>query len=186
MTKVILLGDSIRQIGYGTKVPALLGESYEVWQPADNCRFAQYTLRMLFDKKKELEGADIIHWNNGLWDACDLFDDGPFTPIESYAATMLRIAGMLQKLGKKVIFATTTPVDPANVHDHNETISKYNAYLVPKLEAMGVLIDDLNSVVKPHIDTYIRKDDHLHLSEAGIDACAQAVVESIKKAEAML
>ena len=30
MKKVTLLGDSIRQIGYGTKVPELLGEEYEV------------------------------------------------------------------------------------------------------------------------------------------------------------
>lgn len=185
MKKIILLGDSIRQIGYGTKVPALLGEDYEVWQPTDNCRFAQYTLRMLFDKRAELEGADIVHWNNGLWDICDLFGDGPFTQLEVYADTMLRIAGILQKYAKKVIFATTTPVNPANVHDRNETISRYNSFIVPKLEAMGVLIDDLNAVVYPHIDTYIR-EDLIHLSEAGIDACAAAVVDSIKKAEELL
>ena len=185
MKKIILLGDSIRQIGYGTKVPALLGKDYEVWQPTDNCRFAQYTLRMLFDKRAELEGADIVHWNNGLWDICDLFGDGPFTQLEVYADTMLRIAGILQKYAKKVIFATTTPVNPANVHDRNETISRYNSFIVPKLEAMGVLIDDLNAVVYPHIDTYIR-EDLIHLSEAGIDACAAAVVDSIKKAEELL
>ncbi len=185
MKKIILLGDSIRLIGYGKKVPELLGENYKVWQPTDNCRFAQYTLRMLFDYRKELEGADIIHWNNGLWDACDLFDDGSFTPLETYAETLLRVAGILQKYAKKVIFATTTPVDPANPHDHNEIISRYNAFVTPKLEEIGVMIDDLHSVVYPHIDTYIC-EDHLHLSEAGIDACAKAVVESIKKAEELI
>ena len=30
MKKVTLLGDSIRQIGYGTKVPEMLGDEYEV------------------------------------------------------------------------------------------------------------------------------------------------------------
>lgn len=30
MKKVVLLGDSIRQIGYGTKVPSLLGPGYTV------------------------------------------------------------------------------------------------------------------------------------------------------------
>ena len=49
MKKVTLLGDSIRQIGYGTRVPELLGEDYEVFQPEENCRFVKYTLRMLFD-----------------------------------------------------------------------------------------------------------------------------------------
>ncbi len=49
MKKVVLLGDSIRLWGYGTKVPELLGKDYEVWQPEDNCRFVKYTLRGLFD-----------------------------------------------------------------------------------------------------------------------------------------
>ena len=31
MTKVTLLGDSIRMIGYGTEVPRLLGEEFEVY-----------------------------------------------------------------------------------------------------------------------------------------------------------
>ena len=48
MKKVVLLGDSIRLWGYGTKVPEMLGEDYEVWQPEDNCRFVKYTLRGLF------------------------------------------------------------------------------------------------------------------------------------------
>ena len=49
MKKVALLGDSIRLIGYGTKVPELLGKEYEVFQPAENCRFVKYTLRGVFD-----------------------------------------------------------------------------------------------------------------------------------------
>lgn len=39
MIKVALLGDSIREIGYGTVVPQMLGDDYEVFQPAENCRF---------------------------------------------------------------------------------------------------------------------------------------------------
>lgn len=61
MKKITLLGDSIRQIGYGTKVPEMLGEGYEVFQPEDNCRFVKYTLRLIFDLKKIIEGSDVIH-----------------------------------------------------------------------------------------------------------------------------
>ena len=92
--KIVLLGDSIR-IAYGQYVPELLGDDYDVWQPADNCRFAQYTLRMLFDEKHNLDGAHVIHWNNGLWDVPELFDDGVFTPEDMYVNTMLRIAKIL-------------------------------------------------------------------------------------------
>ena len=108
MKKVVLLGDSIR-LSYGNRVRELLGEGYTVWQPEDNCRFAAYTLRMLFDYKAQLEGADVIHFNCGLWDMCDLFGDGPFTPLEVYAEQMVRIAKILKTYAPVVIFAAPTP-----------------------------------------------------------------------------
>lgn len=73
MTKVTLLGDSIRWIGYGKTVPQMLGDQFEVWQPNDNCRFAKYTLRGLFEWQEQMSGSRIVHWNNGLWDVCDIF-----------------------------------------------------------------------------------------------------------------
>ena len=74
MKKVVLLGDSIRLIGYGKRVEELLGDQCTVWQPEDNCRFSKYTLRMLFDEQQNIKDADVIHWNNGLWDACDILE----------------------------------------------------------------------------------------------------------------
>lgn len=186
MIKVALLGDSIRQIGYGPKVPSLLGDEYSVWQPNDNCRFALYTLRGMFDWRAQLEGCDVIHWNNGLWDVCELFGDGPFTEPTYYIETMLRIAGLLQKYARRVIFATTTPVLPANAHNKNVVIADYNRIIVPKLEALGIAIDDLYSIVYPKLDEYIRSDDNIHLTDAGIDACAAAVADSIRRAAAEL
>lgn len=186
MIKVALLGDSIRQIGYGPKVPSLLGDEYSVWQPNDNCRFALYTLRGMFDWRAQLEGCDVVHWNNGLWDICELFGDGPFTEPTYYVETMLRIAGILQKYARRVIFATTTPVLPANAHNKNAVIADYNRIIVPRLEALGIAVDDLYSIVYPKLDEYIRSDDNIHLTEAGIDACSAAVADSIRRAAAEL
>ena len=56
----MLLGDSIRLIGYGQKVEEMLKDRFEIWQPEDNCRFAKYTLRMLFDFRQDIENADVI------------------------------------------------------------------------------------------------------------------------------
>ena len=67
MKKLVLLGDSIRLIGYGTRLAEIMSDEYEVWQPEDNCRWADYTYRMLSDKAAEIEGADLVHWNNGHW-----------------------------------------------------------------------------------------------------------------------
>lgn len=181
MKKVTLLGDSIRLIGYGTKVPEMLGEEYEVFQPQDNCRFVKYTLRMLFDFKAQIEGSDVIHWNNGLWDIpTRLFDDGqPFTNEEEYVENMLRVAKLLKKMGKRVIFATTTPVHNEHPYNDNAVIKRYNDLIVPKLQELGIEINDLYSLVMQDLYKYIGTDQ-IHLSEAGIELCTQQVVEAIK------
>ncbi len=184
MKKVALLGDSIRFIGYGARVPELLGMEYDVFQPAENCRFVKYTLRGMFDWREQLKGRDVIHWNNGLWDASvGLFDDGkPFTSEEEYVENMLRVARELKKYAPRVIFATTTPVRPDYEYGDNKIIDRYNAVLVPKLVAMGLEINDLNALVKAHLYEYIREEDKIHLSEQGIEACARQVAKAIRGA----
>jgi len=182
MKKVTLLGDSIRLIGYGTKVPELLGEDYEVFQPEDNCRFVKYTLRMIFDLKADIEGSDVIHWNNGLWDIpTGLFEDEePFTDLEEYVKNMLRVAKELKKLGKRVIFATSTPVHPEYKYNKNEVIERYNNAIVPKLKELGIEINDLYSLVSQDIYKYIG-EDQIHLSAEGIELCSQQVASIIKE-----
>lgn len=183
MKKVVLLGDSIRLIGYGPKIPELLGSDYQVWQSEDNCRFVKYTLRCLFDWREDIKDADIIHWNNGLWDtSTGLFDDGdkPFTSQEEYVENMLRVASELLKITPNVIFATTTPVHPEYPYNSNEVIKRYNAAIVPKLQAMGIRINDLHSIVASDIPNHIC-EDQIHLSAKGAEACAQQVAAYIKE-----
>lgn len=180
MKKVVLLGDSIRQIGYGTKVPALLGDEYEVFQPEENCRFAKYTLRQLFDYAPQMEGCDVVHWNNGLWDVSDLFGDGCFTEPEEYRKTILRIADILLSRTKRVIFATTTPVRDNYPYQSNKTIAMFNALAVPALQEKGVRINDLYSAVYPRRQQLIC-DDLIHLSEEGVALCSRMVADAIRK-----
>ena len=178
MKKIILLGDSIR-LSYGNRVRELLGEGYTVWQPEDNCRFAAYTLRMLFDYKAQLEGADVIHFNCGLWDMCDLFGDGPFTPLEVYVEQMVRIAKILKTYAPVVIFATTTPPSPKMWgHDLNR-VRAYNAAAMAALEPLGVLFDDLFTPVAEDIDRMI-SEDFLHASPYGVEILANRVADCIK------
>ena len=182
MKKIALIGDSIRMIGYGAPVAERLAPEMEVWQPDDNCRFAQYTLRGLWDWQDGIRGADVIHWNNGLWDICQLFGDGPFTPMDEYIDTMLRIARLLKERARTVIFATTTPVRPENLHNSNEVIEAYNAALVPRLIEMGVVINDLYTPIASDVYKYICEDT-IHLSKDGIELCAD-MVEAVIRREA--
>jgi len=147
MKKITLLGDSIRLLGYGKEVPGLLGDGFEVFQPDDNCRFSKYTLRMLFDYQSQMEGSEVVHWNNGLWDATRIFEDGLFTSEEEYIDAMVRIAKILKERYKTVIFATTTPVHDEKIyfpgpmppaHDNTDII-KYNRAILNSLYTKSLL-----------------------------------------------
>lgn len=184
--KVTLLGDSIRfgageRQGYGNRTAELLGEDFQVFQPADNCRFAKYMLRMLFDYEKAMEGSRIVHFNVGHWDLCELFDDGTFSTEEEYRENVVRIAKILKSRYDKVIFATTTPVRNENKHNKNSTIARFNEIAVEALEREGVIINDLNSLLVGDIERYICSD-LIHLTNEGVEICAHAVAEIIKKA----
>lgn len=179
MIKVTLLGDSIRLIGYGKKVSELLGDDFEIFQPDINCKFAKFTLRGLFDWESNMAGSRIVHWNNGLWDVCDLFGDGTFSTETEYVQNMLRIADLLLAKYEKVIFATTTPVAKENQYNRNSDIEKFNSAIVPLLKEKGIIINDLHTLVAANVDSYISKEDHIHLSQEGIEACAKQVANVI-------
>lgn len=180
LTKVTLLGDSIRLIGYGPEIPKLLGEDFEVYQPEDNCRFAKYLLRGLFNWQDEMANTNIIHFNSGLWDICDIFGDGTFTTETEYVENMLRVADILLKRYDKVIFATTTPVSELNVYNKNSDIEKFNDLIVPLYKEKGIIINDLYKTVSADIDRFI-SEDTIHLSKDGIDVCAKQVADIIKE-----
>ena len=184
MKKVLLLGDSIRLFGYGTIVPELLGDEYQVWQSTDNNRFAKYTLYNLADYFKEMPDPDIIHWNNGLWDSCVKHaEDGPFTPVDEYVKDMLKILEKLKKRTNNIIFAMTTHCRPGfNFNginpDRNGMVDLYNRTLVPILEKEGVIIHDLNPLIDN--DDELICEDNIHLSQKGIQVCGKQVAEMIK------
>jgi len=184
--KVTLLGDSIRLIGYGKHVPAMLGEDFSVYQPSDNCRFTFYTMRMIFDEWDNIKDSKIIHWNNGLWDANDLFGDGPFTKIETYTDNLERMAALLQRNGARLIFATTTPVRPDTPNHTMERIREYNSAAVEALSKHGVIINDLFGILVGDVYKYIRDDDKIHLTDTAELICAEKVCRAIREAAAKL
>lgn len=185
MKKAVLLGDSISLDmygGYGKRVAELLKDEFEIWQPEDNCRYSLYTFRSIFDWAEKIKGADVIHWNNGAWDASDVFGDGPLLNKEDYIKTILRIHAILSTFSSRIIFATTTPTREGNPRHDNQRVNEYNAAAVEELTKRGVMIDDLNAVISEDVNGNIREDDMIHLTEKGSILCAASVAESIRKA----
>ncbi len=178
--KVSIIGDSIA-MQYGPRVKELLKGEFEVWQPEDNCRFSKYTLRGLFDWEKDMRGSEIVHWNNGHWDLCNLFGDGPFTSEEEFISNMLRILDILQKRHKVIIYATTTPL-LKDGYNRNDVVERYNEIIVPVLKERGVIINDLHALIKSDVGRYIDEDDPIHMNDAGTEACALQAAAYIRNA----
>lgn len=122
MKKMFLIGDSIRfglakegrEYGYGYYVKKKLKGAAEVYQPDENCRFLQYTLRYLHEwaGKAPLGEIDVVHWNNGLWDLLHMFGDEVFTSPSLYEELLIRVYNRIKYLfpRTKIIFALNTPV----------------------------------------------------------------------------
>ena len=151
MKKVVLIGDSIR-MGYDKYVKEALSGVAEVYYPNENCRFAENVLRFAHEWKKNGEwpdDVDLVHWNAGLWDALELFEDEPLTTLDYYEQAIFRIHKRLRMLfpNAKLVFATSTAVleDKCgkNFRRKNSTIEEYNKTAIRALEGTGTLINDL-------------------------------------------
>ena len=194
MKKIFLIGDSIRfgapgSPGYGVFVKEKLCGKAEVFAPNENCRFAQHTLRFLHEWAANVpkDEVDIVHWNNGLWDALHLFGDDAFTDIDYYGKTLVRIYKRIRFLfpNARIIFALSTSVKEewarADFIRYNHEIEGYNKKAIEVLSPLGVEINDLYSITKNFEDE--KRSDWVHFSDAGSEILADAVIQKCLKDE---
>lgn len=182
MKNVLLLGDSIRQ-GYDVAVKRALQGKAEVFFPKENCRFAAYVLRYLYDWKNALGGAqiDVVHWNAGLWDCLRLYGEEPQTPIPVYVYYLDRVCERLKKLfpGAHFIFATSTRVQSermdADFKRYNEEIEVYNAAAVEEVTKHGMEIDDLYAL-SAALPEEAHSDPVHYYTNVGTEAFAKRVL----------
>ncbi len=184
MKKIVLLGDSIR-MGYDKYVKEAFEDVAEVYYPKENCRFSQYFLRFLKGWKKDWpEDIDLVHWNAGLWDLLEIYDDGPLTPIEFYEYNIARIDRQLRKMFPKAkfVFATSTGVDESgNTLGHvrlNSNIEAYNAAALRALAGTDTVINDLYALTKDATPEW--RSDRTHYSTPkGLTEIGGRVIETI-------
>jgi len=196
LRKIFLIGDSIRygtsgnegyKNGYGYYVKQKLVDKAIVYQPDENCRFLQYTLRYLHEWARKLgigENIDVVHWNNGLWDVLRLFDDEPLTSLEMYKIMLERVYKRIKNLfpNAKIIFATTTTMNPNGVMGVNprstEEIDEYNKLAIEKAKAEGILINDLNAFVKEWGSEMY--EDYCHYTKDAFECLGEHVAQFLK------
>lgn len=198
MKNVLLIGDSIRfgavsnsdyqtadSPGYGIYVKEMLQGKANVYAPNENCRFAQYTLRYLYDWAKELEPEkiDVVHWNNGLWDVLRINGDEPLTPLDVYEIMLCRVYDAIKRTfpNAKIIFALSTAVVEEwarpDFKRYNADIERYNEAAKRVLGAKGVIINDLYTLSAGFENSL--HADWVHFNEEGSQILAKAVCEKI-------
>ncbi len=183
MKTVWLLGDSIR-INYQHVVMKQLKGRCTVCAPAENGRFAKYTLAMLDHWTDRFPRPDVIHWNCGLWDTMQFHEgQGPLFSDEAYLEAILQIYDILDRIGGCQIFATTTPVvrqteNAFGTSVFNEDIRRRNELVKEALRCRNAEINDLYGAMFPQKERFIC-DDGIHLNEAGMLLCGTAAAELI-------
>ncbi len=184
LAKVLLLGDSIRQ-SYEPIVINKLSDRAQVVGPQENCQFSLYTLVSLARWIEDLGKPKIVHWNNGLHDCGHCPGRRPIQmPIDVYIGNLEFILKDLRDITPYVIWATSTPVHPNHPFTtdtwsfRNEEIDQYNQAARELMNKYDIPINDLHRVVFDKADEYLA-EDQVHLSQAGQQACANAVADAI-------
>lgn len=187
--KILLLGDSIRcgageSVGYGRMVAERLKEVADVCQPTDNCRFTVYTLRYVREWADAVGGqADIVYWNNGLWDVVRVDGDDPLIGAEEYGKFLRRIFLRLREIfpSASIVFAYSTPVIEERQEKSfgrvNREIEEYNEVAARVLVPLGAYIDDLYSVARDFGEKY--RCDAVHFDDEGCRRLAEHVVGTL-------
>ena len=170
---IFLIGDSIRE-GYCHIVKESLKDSANIFFVNENCRNTQYVitnLRAYSSKFNTPELVDIVHINCGHWDIAHWNGSkNSLTSIDEYAKNLETIVELIRQLfiNAKIIFATTTPMNPSgkmgiNIRTTKE-IDAYNLVMKTFCQKNGIIINDINEYVKDWGEEYYK--DYCHYTES--------------------
>ena len=103
-----------------------------------------------------------------------------FYPPDLYEETCRRICRVLRKITRPdlpIVIATTTPT----LHGDHADILLYNKILKKVAAEENAQVNDLFSVVEPAKEEMIC-EDRIHLTPAGVQACASRTAEILRAA----
>ncbi|MBI5693785.1 MAG: SGNH/GDSL hydrolase family protein [Verrucomicrobia bacterium] len=179
LPRVLLIGDSI-SIGYTLPVRAALQGKANVHRPPGNCSSTGYTL----SKLEEWLGPgrwDVIHFNWGLHDAKLPPEGVRHAPPDVYERNLRQLVARLKATGARLIWASTTPVPMGGNLAPNrrfDSVDKYNAIAAKVMAELGVVTNDLNAAIAPHVAKFGRPND-VHFSAEGSAFLAGHVARSV-------
>ena len=187
MRHVILIGDSIR-MAYQDGVRRLLTGECEVWAPAENGGTSANVLAHL-DAWVLARRADLVHLNCGLHDLRRARPGGALNvPLAAYRENLEALFGRLLDAGRRLLWASTTPVNHAWHRDHKpfdrfeEDVLAYNRAAAGIAARAGVPVDDLYGVVMVAGRDRLLAPDGVHFTDEGSEVLARAVAAAVRAA----
>ncbi len=190
LPEVMLLGDSIR-MGYQPVVMEILKKDAVLWAPAENCKDSVFFLENV---KRWCEGRNpkVIYFNVGLHDIYLKKDGSCIRTEELYVQNLQTIAKEFKATfpDAVIIFGTSTVVDEDRITTsktygklvrRNSDIDRYNQLAVKTLNGEGVLINDLNGLMKRSSPSSLLIDDGTHLNAEGKKLLGSAVASKIRE-----
>ena len=149
LPEILLIGDSIR-MGYCAAASNALAGRAEVKWPSGNCQSSQAILIRLATWRGLVSSPKVVQFNCGHWDTAHWDgDEAALTTVEEYARNVRMIIHRIRRYWPeaKIVFATTTPMNPNGVLGKNprttESIISYNAAGVKVAKSEGVEVNDL-------------------------------------------
>jgi lysophospholipase L1-like esterase len=186
MTRVILIGDSIR-MGYQSIVQQALRGQADVWGPKANGGTSANVLAHL-DEWVISRNPDIVHLNCGLHDLRTEFNAStPAVPLAAYRANLEAIFGRIQAYTTvTLVWASTTPVNERWHHENKafdrfeSDVRAYNRAALEIATQFGLEIDDLYAaVMDAGRDAYLAQDG-VHFTEEGYTLLGRCVADVIR------
>lgn len=190
LPRVLLIGDSI-SIGYTIPVRNQLAGKANLHRIPTN---GMYSANGLANIKEWLgkEKWDVIHFNWGIWDTHMIGADGSImtaedekigkpgsirTSIFEYESNLTKLVDIMLSSGAKLIWASSTPIT-CRPDKRLADIDRYNLAALTVMKKKGVIIDDLNVYIKPHLKE-MQMDDGCHFLPAGDEYLGKKVSECL-------
>lgn len=181
LPRVLIIGDSI-SIGYTLPVRKLLEGKANLHRIPENAAHSRNgagkLAQWLGDGK-----WDVIHFNFGLHDLRRMQGGERQVSLEDYERNLTTMAAALKKTKAKLIYATTTPVPEGKLNPPRvpADVPLYNEAALRVMRKHKIAIDDLYGFAMPKLGQ-IQRPENVHFTDAGSDALATQVAQSITRA----
>jgi len=178
LPRVLLIGDSI-SMGYTLPVRAMLKGKANVHRIPTNGGPTTNGLRNL----KAWLGTgkwDVVHFNFGIHDAKFMEPGRQQVPPEAYEKNLRELVAQIKATGAKLIWATVTPIPDGELTPPRtfDKVPTYNVIARRVMEENGVVINDLNAAITPHL-AKLQNPRDVHFNAAGSEFLAKEVAAKI-------